>query len=764
MGTPTRTDTFDYNKDYRQIIQIAGRIDQDWAYNELQQEVRFAQYDINDQVFQEGAVLSGLTATSLNNTTGAAVLANGSVYLYGRQENVTGTTLNYGTTVAVNTIYVQWLLNQITKTQDATLADPNTGAAVFEELQTQTTLASSTPDAFDETFETFTGGVPHNSLLNANWTLGSGVIAQGTPARFGRYALQMNYAHGTATTVTSPTFTVAASTTYTLYFWTKTVYGQTDLQASDGSFVKVNLVSPSTTTFATTGGATLAGGYTLHSTTFATGATDTSATVTISIPATATPSSTQILIDGILITTSALGATTQERHYTAIYTWNRPTTPTVITPVITPKSALKLTDLSGTLPATSVSYPVLPDASQPPDITGPTVESAIDQLGNQRALLAGSATQVFSVANAATSAQAPNAGQIINSSLTYCGASTGSANTYTITLPVSATLAVGALLRFIANATNTGASTIVIGANTYTILRPDGTNTQAGDILNGAIVTLHVLTISTPFKVQISIPPAQYVTQADPQNYAVDTGTANAYAVALTPVPITPITAGFPVKFKALNSNTGASTLALNGATAVNIIRTTGGALLANDIFAGGVFELVFDGTSYQLVSIPGSLILPQQIYGQQGSNKVKLASPVALSTTNTTVLTAALTMPTTGVHWFAHIHVHTFTQILTNPNTAGTTVDVTWTITDNTTPTPNTDQLGVVSATAETANVLKKKHFNDHWIVGPYNPSQAVTITLEALYQVVTGSEGTAPTVLANNATWMQWALLSSN
>jgi hypothetical protein len=93
--------------------------------------------------------------------------------------------------------------------------------------------------------------------------------------------------------------------------------------------------------------------------------------------------------------------------------------------------------------------------------------------------------------------------------------------------------------------------------------------------------------------------------QQEAYTYAADTGTANAYAVTLSPAPT--IVAGSEVVFKAANANTGASTLALNGATAVAITKNGNSTALASgDISAGQIITAKFDGTVYQ-ISVPGS-------------------------------------------------------------------------------------------------------------------------------------------------------------
>jgi hypothetical protein len=83
--------------------------------------------------------------------------------------------------------------------------------------------------------------------------------------------------------------------------------------------------------------------------------------------------------------------------------------------------------------------------------------------------------------------------------------------------------------------------------------------------------------------------------------YASDTGTANAYAIALSPTPPT-YTAGQPVVFQAANSNTGPSTLAVNGQTPQNLVANGGAAFVGGEIVAGQIVAAVYDGTQFQMV------------------------------------------------------------------------------------------------------------------------------------------------------------------
>jgi uncharacterized membrane protein YgcG len=75
--------------------------------------------------------------------------------------------------------------------------------------------------------------------------------------------------------------------------------------------------------------------------------------------------------------------------------------------------------------------------------------------------------------------------------------------------------------------------------------------------------------------------------------YAVDTGAANAYVVSL-PVSPAAYADGLTLSFRAIYSNTGASTINVNSLGAVSILRNDGSALQANDILAGQIVMLSY--------------------------------------------------------------------------------------------------------------------------------------------------------------------------
>lgn len=105
-----------------------------------------------------------------------------------------------------------------------------------------------------------------------------------------------------------------------------------------------------------------------------------------------------------------------------------------------------------------------------------------------------------------------------------------------------------------------------------------------------------------PKKIQVGNLLLESQRNGSQQFVATDTGTANAYAVALVPAA-TAYTGGMTVRFKVANANTGASTLNVNGIGAGTIKNESGGDLMPGDLLANQIAELVHDGTNFRLQS-----------------------------------------------------------------------------------------------------------------------------------------------------------------
>lgn len=94
--------------------------------------------------------------------------------------------------------------------------------------------------------------------------------------------------------------------------------------------------------------------------------------------------------------------------------------------------------------------------------------------------------------------------------------------------------------------------------------------------------------------------PAPSLIQQNKIGYVVDTGAINALAVAM-PITLTSYSAGICLRVKVLNTNTGASTINVDGLGAVAIKRSDGTALVGAELLAGSVIDLTYDGTVFRL-------------------------------------------------------------------------------------------------------------------------------------------------------------------
>ena len=92
-------------------------------------------------------------------------------------------------------------------------------------------------------------------------------------------------------------------------------------------------------------------------------------------------------------------------------------------------------------------------------------------------------------------------------------------------------------------------------------------------------------------------------------DYSVDTGTANAYVIALSP-PVTAYPNGLKVKFKIAHTNTAASTLNA-GAGPVPLVNDLGNPVVANDLPVGFLVGATYDLSTNSFII---TQLLPSQI------------------------------------------------------------------------------------------------------------------------------------------------------
>ena len=113
--------------------------------------------------------------------------------------------------------------------------------------------------------------------------------------------------------------------------------------------------------------------------------------------------------------------------------------------------------------------------------------------------------------------------------------------------------------------------------------------------------------------------------QAQTGNYAVDSGTANAYSVTLSPA-LAAHNLGMPIRVKFANTNTGSSTFN-DGAGALALVTPDLGALQPGNIQGGGIGVVIYDGTRFELLGTYKATFA--QLGGQISNGQVPLSAVV---------------------------------------------------------------------------------------------------------------------------------------
>lgn len=203
------------------------------------------------------------------------------------------------------------------------------------------------------------------------------------------------------------------------------------------------------------------------------------------------------------------------------------------------------------------------------------------------------------------------------------GYDTGSANTYVVNPMLSSLVEPQSLLANLfvtfapANA-NTGASTAnVFALGVKPIVTWQGTTLSGGELVATKPVSLMYSTGIISGGAWILLPWTSSATTPTIDYYAVDTSsTPNVVTAAFSPaIPSMASIVGKLIRIKIANINTGATTIALNGFTAVSIKSPSGNAMIAGEIVAGEIAVMVFDGTNMQLIeSIPAGGVSAQVI------------------------------------------------------------------------------------------------------------------------------------------------------
>ena len=150
--------------------------------------------------------------------------------------------------------------------------------------------------------------------------------------------------------------------------------------------------------------------------------------------------------------------------------------------------------------------------------------------------------------------------------------------------------------------TNTGDQTTISGnAGTATALAANGANCSAGSYPLGVDASGAAESCTVAFSATVASGPT----------YCADAGASDDYACNLSPAPASYASIiGVPITFKANTVNTGASTINLNSLGAQAIVKvgaTVTTATVDNDIRAGSIVTVQYDGTNFQCLSCGGN-------------------------------------------------------------------------------------------------------------------------------------------------------------
>lgn len=95
--------------------------------------------------------------------------------------------------------------------------------------------------------------------------------------------------------------------------------------------------------------------------------------------------------------------------------------------------------------------------------------------------------------------------------------------------------------------------------------------------------------------------------QAQAGNYALDVGSANAYAANFTPA-LTAHVVGMPLRVKIAHTNTSGTVTFNDGVGALSAYLPGGALPAVGALLAGGIATFVYDGTGFQITALPTSI------------------------------------------------------------------------------------------------------------------------------------------------------------
>ena len=151
-------------------------------------------------------------------------------------------------------------------------------------------------------------------------------------------------------------------------------------------------------------------------------------------------------------------------------------------------------------------------------------------------------------------------------------------------------------LKITGGVTSVALAGIASGATVAVSINGKGAGTIAiGNVSTGRVTITPVTTITGALTLSAMSTFAGF-------NYAADAQANDTYVITLSPA-LAAYVAGVAIYFKANTANTGAATLNVNGLGAITIVKAVSTTLANNDILAGMMCHVVYDGTNFVLMN-----------------------------------------------------------------------------------------------------------------------------------------------------------------
>jgi hypothetical protein len=153
----------------------------------------------------------------------------------------------------------------------------------------------------------------------------------------------------------------------------------------------------------------------------------------------------------------------------------------------------------------------------------------------------------------------------------------------------------GMTVRLLPANANTGPANLALNTlPPVSVVRPSGAQLSAGDLQNGTVYELFYNGETWQVIGSVTLPGV----------FVQDTSTTVGLITGATTPPLGAYFPGMRLAVIPATTNTGVTTIDVNNAGAINIVRPNGAALAPGDLIAGVMCELLYTGTVFQLVAI----------------------------------------------------------------------------------------------------------------------------------------------------------------